>query len=149
LSGTGIGDWLDISVMPLMAPLDDTITRIKVPFSHTNEGASPGYYHVKLDNGIKAELTASPHCGYHRYTFPEGSHPAIRFDLAFHINWDSPTETHVSILNDSTLVGYRYSTGWAKVQRVYFAARTSKVFSRTIIHDGQSASDVTDMAETY
>lgn len=149
LSGTGIGDWLDISVLPLVAPLDDTATGIKVPFSHANEGASPGYYHVTLDNGIKAELTASPRCGYHRYTFPEGSTPTIRIDLGFHVNWDSPTETHISILNDSTLVGYRYSTGWAQIQRVYFAARTSAPFSKTILHDGRSASDMTDMAETY
>src|SRR5690606_28692993 len=46
-------------------------------------------------------------------------------------------------------VGYRYSTGWAGVQRVYFAARTALPFTRAILHDGQSASDMTDMAETY
>ncbi|WP_257666074.1 GH92 family glycosyl hydrolase [Parapedobacter tibetensis] len=149
LSGTGIGDWLDISVMPLLVPLDDTTKTLKVPFSHDNEKASPGYYEVTLDNGIKAELTTTERCGYHRYTFPQGSTPTIRFDLAFHLNWDTPTETHISILNDSTLVGYRYSTGWAKVQRVYFAARTSASFTKTILNDGQSASDMVDMSETY
>ncbi len=149
LSGTGIGDWLDISVMPLTAPLDDTVSGVKVRFSHDNEQASPGYYQVTLANGIKAELTATERCGYHRYTFPQGNTPTIRFDLAFHQNWDTPTETHISILNDSTLVGYRYSTGWASVQRVYFAARTSAPFIRTIINDGESASDMVNMAETY
>jgi len=149
LSGTGIGDWLDIAVMPLVEPLADTAKTLKASFTHTNETASPGYYEVTLDNGIHAELTATARCGFHRYTFPEGSTPTVRFDLAFHLNWDSPTETHISILNDSTLIGYRYSTGWAKVQRVYFAARTSVPITRTILHDGQSASDMTDMAETY
>lgn len=149
LSGTGIGDWLDISVMPLTAPLDDTAKGIKVSFDHDNEYASPGYYRVTMDNGLKAELTATERCGYHRYTYPKGSTPTIRLDLAFHVNWDSPTETHISILNDSTLVGYRYSTGWAKVQRVYFAARTSTPFAKAILNDGQSASDMVDMAETY
>lgn len=149
LSGTGIGDWLDISVMPLLAPLNDTTVTVKAPFSHANESASPGYYQVTLGNGIKAELTASQRAGYHRYTFPRAGTPTIRFDLGFHVNWDSPTETHISILNDSTLVGYRYSTGWANVQRVYFAATTSKPFSKTILHDGQTASDMTDMVETY
>jgi len=149
LSGTGIGDWLDISVLPLTAPLDDTTQRITMRFSHDDEQASPGYYQVMLNNGVNAELTATERCGYHRYTYPDGSTPIIRFDLAFHVNWDSPTETHISILNDSTLVGYRYSTGWAKVQKVYFAARTSKPIVRSILNDGQSASDMSDMVETY
>lgn len=149
LSGTGIGDWLDISVMPLTAPLADTTQRIKIRFSHDNEYASPGYYRVTMDNGIRAELTATARCGYHRYTYPQGATPTIRLDLAFHLNWDTPTETHVTILNDSTLVGYRYSTGWAHVQRVYFAARTSSAFTKTILNDGHSASDMSDMAETY
>jgi len=149
LSGTGIGDWLDISVMPLDTPLDDTVSSIRVPFSHVNENATPGYYEVTLDNGIKAELTATARVGFHRYSFPPTSTPVIRFDLGFHLNWDSPTETYLSILNDTTIVGYRYSTGWAKAQRVYFAATTSRPFSKTILHDGYSASEMTDMVETY
>ncbi|MFC3196347.1 GH92 family glycosyl hydrolase [Parapedobacter deserti] len=149
LSGTGIGDWLDISVMPLMAPLDDTVKGIKVGFSHDNEHASPGYYRVAMDNGIQAELTTTARCGYHRYTYPQGTTPTIRLDLGFHLNWDNPTETHISVINDSTLVGYRYSTGWAKVQRVYFAARTSVPAAKIILDDGQSASDMADVAETY
>lgn len=149
LSGTGIGDWLDISVLPLTEPLDDTTQRVTLRFSHDNERASPGYYQVLLSNGINAELTATERCGYHRYTYPRGSTPIIRFDLAFHVNWDIPTETHVSVLNDSTLVGYRYSTGWANVQRVYFAARTSAPIVRSILNDGQSASEMSDMVETY
>ena len=149
LSGTGIGDWLDISVLPLTTPLADTTQAFKLPFRHADEYASPGYYQVKLANGVHAELTATERCGYHRYTYPEGATPIIRFDLGFHVNWDSPTETHLSILNDSTLVGYRYSTGWAKTQRVYFAARTSAPIARSIVNDGYSASDMSDMVETY
>src|SRR3546814_844182 len=93
LSGTGIGDWLDISVMPLIAPLADTVTSAKTPFTHTNETASPGYYGVTLDNGIHAELTTTARCGLHKYTFPAGSTPTIRLDLAFQQNWDTPTES--------------------------------------------------------
>ena len=65
LSGTGIGDWLDISVMPLLAPLKgpDSLL-IPATFSHQNEQASPGYYRVTLDNGIAAELTVSERVGF-------------------------------------------------------------------------------------
>ncbi|MCL4639560.1 MULTISPECIES: GH92 family glycosyl hydrolase [Olivibacter] len=141
LSGTGIGDWLDISVMPLLYPLKDETADIRATFNHRNEKASPGYYEVELDNKIKAALTATERVGYHRYQFPNQSIPVLRLDLGFHLNWDSPTETYVKVLDDSTLVGYRYSTGWAKVQRVYFALRTSQPFKEAILagHGVQSA----------
>lgn len=127
LSGTGIGDWLDISVMPLLKPLDSRDSIVTpATFSHSNEQASPGYYSVRLDNGIVAELTTSERVGYHRYTFPVNSEPTIRFDLSFTQNWDAPTETFIKKLTDTTFIGYRYSTGWANKQRVYFAAKTSK-----------------------
>jgi len=127
LSGTGIGDWLDISVMPLRSPLKGADSLLlPATFSHQNEAASPGYYRVTLDNGIAAELTASERVGYHRYTFPAASEPVLRFDLGFHQNWDVPVETFIKKVNDSTLVGYRISKGWASIQRVYFAARTSR-----------------------
>src|SRR5690606_36499843 len=79
LSSTGICDWLDIAVVPLVEPLADTAKTLKAYFTHTNETASPGYYEVTLDNGIHAELTATARCGFHRYTFPEGSTPTVRF----------------------------------------------------------------------
>jgi putative alpha-1,2-mannosidase len=127
LSGANISDWLDISVMPLLNPLkgEDKVFNA-ASFSHQNEQASPGYYAVKLDNGIQVELTATEHVGYHRYTFPAQTNPSIRFDLAFHQDPDMPTETFIKKVNDSTLVGYRYSKGWADRQRVYFAAKTSE-----------------------
>ncbi len=127
LSGSNISDWLDVSVMPLINPLKDQDTTFKAAsFSHQNEQASPGYYAVELDNGIQVELTATERVGYHRYTFPAQSDPSIRFDLAFHQEPDIPTETLIKKVNDSTLVGYRYSKGWANTQRVYFAAKTSE-----------------------
>lgn len=127
LSGANISEWLDISVMPLLNPLKDQDTIFKAAsFSHQNEQVSPGYYAVKLDNGIQVELTTTERVGYHRYTFPAQTDPSIRFDLAFHQDPDLPTETFIKKVNDSTLVGYRYSKGWANKQRVYFAAKTSE-----------------------
>jgi predicted alpha-1,2-mannosidase len=137
LTGTGIGDWCDISVMPANGLINDTISLYREKFSHDNEKASPGYYAVKLNNGISAAFTTTERCGLHQYTFPEGTLPVIRFDLGFAINWDAPTSTYIQQVNDSTIAGFRYSKGWAANQRVYFAARTSVPFSKLYLSDGK------------
>ena len=128
LSGTGIGDWCDISVLPLTDTTFIRQEKIKIPFKHANEKASPGFYSVALDNGVDCSFTATERCGYHQYNF-KGSSAFLQFDMGFTINWDSSTAGMLQLLNDSTLVGYRYSTGWAKNQRVYFAA----TFSSTVV----------------
>jgi predicted alpha-1,2-mannosidase len=133
LNGTGIGDWCDISFQPLKDTTGADERFMKHAFQHSNEKAFPGYYRVRLNNGISCELAASSHCGLQRYQFGQGSR-WMRIDLGFHINWDKTTAAFIQIINDSTVVGYRYSTGWAKNQRVYFAARFNQPirFSRFI-----------------
>jgi predicted alpha-1,2-mannosidase len=143
LSGTGIGDWCDISVLPLTDTNDIRQEKIVVPFSHANEKARPGYYSVQLDNGIRCELTATERKGIHRYHFP-GTEGWLRFDMGFRINWDEPTDGMLQLLDDGTLIGYRYSKGWAKGQKVYFAARFSLpvreiLFMDDSLRNGQQA----------
>ena len=71
LSGTGIGDLCDISVMPAINVMDYR-TQIIDHYSHSNEKATPGYYYVHLKNsGIEVHLTATQRTGFHRYVFPE------------------------------------------------------------------------------
>ncbi len=142
LSGTGCGDWTDISVMPNTSLINDTFNFFKVPFDHKNEKASPGFYSVALDNGVKASFTATERCGLHKYQFPKDCNPVLRFHLCSSINWDVPTRTRIYLENDSTIVGYRYSHGWANVQRVYFAARTSKPIKQLYVYEAISHSQV-------
>jgi len=134
LSGTGIGDFCDISVLPLTDTTQIRQTYIKIPFSHGQESASPGRYAVKLGNGVDVELTATVRNGVHRYRFPDHS-GWLRFDMGFAINWDSPTDGLLRLIDDSTLVGYRFSTGWAKGQKVFFAARFSHPVRDRIVID--------------
>ncbi len=138
LSGTGIGDWLDIAIMPLNQPVNkkDFDTRIK--FSHNNEKASPGYYEVRLDNGIQARLTSTERVGLHNYTFPKNTEPTIRLDLGHAYNWDRPMDTEIKILNDSTAIGKRYSYGWANQQHIYFAIRFNKPFNSYLLNGNKS-----------
>jgi predicted alpha-1,2-mannosidase len=134
LSGTGIGDWCDISVMPETRLITKNSDRGAVTFSHKNEKATPGFYQVKMDNGVTVALTTTERCGFHDYQFPANVTPVVKIDLGFHINWDKPTNTYMKQLNDTTIVGYRYSTGWANVQRVYFALRSSVPFKKLYLN---------------
>jgi predicted alpha-1,2-mannosidase len=138
LSGTGIGDWCDISVLPLTDTLLIHQEKIKIPFSHTNEKASPGFYSVALDNGVQCNFTATERCGFHKYNF-NSSNAWLQFDMGFRINWDKSTAGMLQLINDSTLIGYRYSTGWAKNQRVYFAARlSSPAIAKIFLHSNKN-----------
>lgn len=133
LTGTGAGDLYDILVMPINSKFSERIPENNhKPFSkfdHEQEEASPGYYSVQLlDYDIKAELTATPRTGIQRFTFPEDSLSQIHVDLGYALNWDRATETHLKVVNDSVIEGYRKSTGWAKDQRVYFVMKFSKAF---------------------
>jgi predicted alpha-1,2-mannosidase len=134
LTGTGAGDLYDILVMPTNGRFKKRIKENNYKpfssFSHEKEEASPGYYSVDLlDFGIKAELTATRRTGIHRYTFPKDDKTQIHIDLGYALNWDSPTETYLKIIDKATIEGFRKSSGWAKDQRVYFVIKLSKDFN--------------------
>ncbi|MBK8654459.1 MAG: GH92 family glycosyl hydrolase [Haliscomenobacter sp.] len=128
LSGTGIGDLCDLLLMPTVKRHDLTPV-IQDPkkkpyaatFSHSKESAGPGYYSMTMDNGVRAELTASAYCGVHRYRFPSPDAASLVIDLSFAINWDRPTASNLKWESPTLLTGYRHSTGWAKSQRFFFA----------------------------
>ena len=115
LSGTGIGDLGDIALLPVVSE-DETRTTI----DRSTEKCVPGFYTVVTGDGVKAELTATSHAGLHRYTFPAGRTPMLRLDLKQGIGWDKMYDSRFTQLSPTVVSGYRYSTGWAKDQRVYF-----------------------------
>lgn len=134
LSGTGIGDLLDVLVMPVAGAVDLAVDRIKDgtrPYAdrldHDEEEAAPGYYAVRLQrSGIHVELTATPRVGLHRVHFPVGAEAGVVVDLGFSENWDTPTHVELIQIADTLFLGRRYSTGWAADQRVHFALATSR-----------------------
>ena len=133
LSGTGAGDLYDVLIMPTNSRFNERIeANNHLPFSyfsHKHETATAGYYSVDLlSYGIKAELTATPRVGVQRYTFPKDEQSKITVDLGYSINWDKPTETYLKVVDNTTLEGYRFSTGWARNQKVYFVIKLSKPF---------------------
>ena len=134
LSGTGAGDLYDVLIMPTNSRFNERIeANNHLPFSyfsHKHETATAGYYSVDLlSYGIKAELTATPRVGVQRYTFPKDEQSKITIDLGYSINWDKPTETYLKVVDNTTLEGYRFSTGWARNQKVYFVIKLSTPFA--------------------
>ena len=138
LSGTGIGDLADILFMPINKKVDLTLkvtSRDLLPYksgyNHANEKAIPGYYQVFLnDPKINVELTSSERTAFHKYTFTKNDKQSVIIDLGFAINWDKATESGITIENKTTISGYRFSTGWAKNQKVFFVAEFSKPISK-------------------
>ena len=140
-SGTGAESLCDISVFPLVNVFP-TWESVGSEFSHQEEKASPGYYSVMLkSSGIKAELTATLHCGMHRYTLPENKNSLLRFDLGFgngaearvgH-NGDEPLECYFRKIDDHTIIGFRRSMGFVGERCVYFAAQINQPFNKVIL----------------
>ncbi|QTE22207.1 GH92 family glycosyl hydrolase [Polaribacter cellanae] len=150
LTGTGAGDLYDILVMPTNSKFSKRIKENNFKpfssFSHDKETASPGYYAVDLlDYNIKVAITATNRTGIHKYTFPKDSLSQIHIDLGYALNWDRPTDTKIKVVNNTTIRGYRKSTGWAKDQRVYFQIEVSKPFKSYELYQNDSL--VVDVAK--
>ena len=137
LSGTGIGDLFDVTVMPVVGEVTCARGTEDAPESglwsyadRSREVTEPGYYSVPLLRyGITAEMTATERVGMHRYTFPASDNAALVFDLENGGCWDKATDTHFEMLDDVTLQGWRFSKGWANDQKQYFYAVFSKPVS--------------------
>lgn len=148
MNGTGVGDLYDVLVQPvtgtpLWQPGDASKPRsgYRSSFTHSTEKASPGYYTVSLDDyKVKAELTATSHVGYHRYTFPATDSAYILFDLDHTLDkkrnyWTCKViAAHMQQVDAYTVTGYRILTGWARLRKVYFVARFSQPVQTTLFY---------------
>ena len=149
LTGTGRSDLLDVLIMPYTGkvklnpgtkanPDDGYRSR----FSHAEETATPGFYKVKLqDYGIWAELTVSPRCGIHRYTFPSTDNAHVILDMSHRFATDSIKYLQLNVKDDHTITGVRRTKGWGEPgerfwsnQELYFVACFSKPFERVSLY---------------
>jgi putative alpha-1,2-mannosidase len=122
LSGTGIPDGCDILIRP---STEWPITKNFSKFSHADEAAEPGFYSVKLDNGVIAEMTATARVGFHRYDFAKAGTPAITLDLSWR---DKLLGSDIQFIGPRRLAGFRRSSSWAKNQTIYFVIDFSKPY---------------------
>ncbi len=153
LSGTGIGDLLDIAFMPVVGDvklgkgdISDPNSGMYSLFDRKTETAKAGYYAVHLDRyNVDVELTATKRVGFHKYTFPQSDNAQIVVDLKSALNWDTPVDTYLVYENDSTISGYRFSKGWANDQRVFFTASFSKPMKKFLLSEGEEVKEGTEL----
>lgn len=136
LSGTGCADLGDVSLMPYSGRLrtargeqNDITDAASSYYKHTNEQAEPGYYAVKLDNGVRVELTATQRAAMHHYEFTGSGESHVLIDLVNGIG-NRTYESYICQKNDHEIEGYRFSNGWAPRHKVFFHIEFSEPIKR-------------------
>ena len=124
LSGTGVGDYNDLLIMPSTSPILNDKETLASVFSKSNEHAEPGYYQVFLDEeNIQVELTSTERGGIHKYKSLNGEPIWVSLDLQHR---DELLETEIFQVDEYTLQGKRISKAWAEEQYFYFFLRFSE-----------------------
>ncbi len=157
MSGIGwFGDLGNFLVMPTTGKLKTvagkegkTENGYRSRYKKEDEIASAGYYSTTLsDYSIKAELTAAPHSGILRFTFPENNQSRMQIDLARRVGGTS-TLQYIKIVDDHTIQGWMKCPpeggGWGNGDgnadyTVFFYAQFSKPFTNT----GDWSADIPD-----
>ncbi|MFJ3761561.1 GH92 family glycosyl hydrolase [Streptomyces sp. NPDC090080] len=131
LSGVGCRIGGDLPVLPTTGDVTQTdYARYAAGFDHADETASPGYYRVGLDSGVRAELTATARTGVQRYTFPatDKANVLLNAGQALH----KPVSSEVEILDDRTvrtkITGHGFCRETAPYT-VYTVTRFSRPFT--------------------
>ncbi len=155
MSGVGwYGDLGNFMTMPTTGSMqlqagteDGRIAGWRSTYDKATETARAGYYAATLTRyGIRAECTASPHCGYLRFTFPENRQSRIQIDLARRVGGTADEEM-VRVVDDHTIEGWMRCTpdggGWGDgdgqaLYTVYFHA----TFSKSFTHCGYWTADI-------
>ena len=143
MSGIGwFGDLGNFLVMPTTGKLKTVAGKLsnleggyRSGYDKKSEKASAGYYSTVLtDYKIKAEMTAAPHSGMLRFTFPADKQSRIQIDLARRVGGTSTLQS-IEVVDANTIQGWMKCTpeggGWGNGDgkadyTVYFYAQFSK-----------------------
>ncbi len=140
LSGTGAEDYCSFRVTPVIGDGDKKI----LPFSHSAETASPGYYAVYLPTiGCLAELTADTHTGVHRYSFSDDKDARLFIDITSGAARDTGFDAYVRYDEESGLIFggctlFGTFAGRYDGLPAYFAASTDKPVVSAKINDSKT-----------
>ena len=129
LSGTGVGDYCDLLLMPTSGNVNfnngykNKIDGYSSSFNKANEFAEPGFYQVRLDkNKINVSLTCTERVGIHKYDYSLNDTANIIIDLEHR---DELLEWSLEKISATEISGHRISKSWAQEQHFYFYLQTS------------------------
>jgi len=77
INGAGCPSYGEVPILPILGdftagPTGYSPSRLVALFKHSEEGAEPGFYHVRLDAGIRVQLAAATRSGIAQFDFPAG-----------------------------------------------------------------------------
>lgn len=146
LSGTGCaGASGDVPFMPVTVPItrspstDSTDRDYASDFSHADERAVPGYYRVRLANGVDVELTAALRSGMARFGFPAGKPANLLVRVSdsevgsstAEVHVDGRTRTITGSVTSGNFCGYISKVDRRSYYTLYFVAKFDQPFAAT------------------
>ncbi len=140
MSGCGCPNYGDVFFTATTGPVKVQAKKYGFHFSHRQESASPGYYHVFMKTwGINAQFTAATRCGMARFTFPAGKQANVLVPISHATN---PTiASNIHIINNHTITGSVTSVtmvGTNLPVTVYFVMKFSTPFKTYGVWEGHS-----------
>jgi predicted alpha-1,2-mannosidase len=145
LSGPGCPVFGDVPLMPLVggvktSPATDPGAYL-AKFTHDKEKASPGFYEVTLENGIRVNLTATWRTGQGVFTYPSSSDAGLLIDVGRNASGVTTAEALVS--GDRQITGSLTSGGFCGARnkyKLYFVLEFDRDFKSTGTWHGANVS---------
>lgn len=102
--------------------------KAKLHIDKKTEKAVPGYYAVQLDNGVKAEFTATHNVALERFHFPKNQEKYLTFD--FYTSFGGMVSAQYEIVNLNEIQGYIHAknTCGHGAYKLYFHIISDKDF---------------------
>ena len=119
-----------ILLKPGIGKFTTKIDEFRERYDKQTEEASPGYYTLTLESGVKAELTVSKRVGFHRYTFPEEKKNDRYIVLELSHSYVGMQDASLMVHNNQKITGMiqaQHSNRGA-FHRLYFAILLDKPF---------------------
>lgn len=126
-----------ILVKPGIGKFTTKINDFRERYDKQSEEASPGYYTLTLESGIKAELTASKRVGFHRYTFPKEKRKDRYIVLELSHSYVSMQDASLTVHNRQKITGMIQAQHNSKgsYHKMYFALLLNMPFESATTWD--------------
>src|SRR6202048_1698540 len=138
-----MGDYGYVTLMPEIGSINYAPEARRLSFAHKDEVSTPYYYSVKMGTDaahrIDAEMTATDHAGYLRFTYPRGSKASVLIEAT-----RPGIQGFVRIdARKNEIVGYkpdRMDSNLGPLRlanfKGYFVVRFKQPFAATTVYEG-------------